>query len=234
MVFWAGIIVSGLFVLWAIRKGFYETWVMLFNSIISIYLALYLRSTVSDYVPAVADSAYSNALVVLLIFVAAYAILTGLSYIFFTSQFDVPFPVILDYIGSGIIGFFNGLLLWSFLCLLISLTPLGQNEILTSYGFGNNFQASNITYINKFITPVNSLVSSRSSLLSTNQVFKDLIKPPEIKRPVKPSRPTFTNEPNESNEPKEPNKPMNTGGSTNRSNIDSNSQNSTMYDILNL
>jgi len=101
MVFWAGIIVSGLFVIWAIRKGFYETWVMLFNSVIAIYLAVFLRPTISEFIPAVADSTYSSAMVVLLVFLAAYAILSGLSYIFFTSQFDVPFPVVLDYIGSG-------------------------------------------------------------------------------------------------------------------------------------
>ena len=159
MIFWIGIAVGGVFVLWAVKKGFYETWVTLFNTVIAIYLAIFLRPTVAMLVPAAADTPYSNALIMLVIWVASFAILSGLSFIFFTSQFDVPFPKVLDYIGSGIIGFCNGLLLWSFVCLLLSVTPIAQQQIMNDIGFGVNFQQSNTANIKFWVNKVNNLVS---------------------------------------------------------------------------
>jgi len=207
MVFWIGIIVGGLFVLWAVWKGFYETWVRLFNSLISIYLAVFLRPTAAVFIPSVADSPYSSAITVFLLFVAFFLILESLSYIFFTSQFDVPFPRILDYIGSGIIGFFNGLLIWSFICLLISVTPVKDKSFFAALGFGKSFQVSNIAYIEKFLDPINSFLSLKSNFTSTNKMITEFIKESEKKEmKQEPSALTFDpNQISDSNNISEPN-----------------------------
>jgi hypothetical protein len=42
MVFWAGILVGGLFIWFAVKIGFYEMWATLFNIVISIYIAIFL------------------------------------------------------------------------------------------------------------------------------------------------------------------------------------------------
>jgi uncharacterized membrane protein required for colicin V production len=210
MVFWIGVIVGGLFVVWAIKKGFYETWVTLFNTVIAIYLAIFLRPTVAPWVQEAADTPYNNALIVLVIWVASFAILSGLSYIFFTSQFNVPFPRVLDIIGSGIIGFCNGFLIWSFVCLLITLTPIAKEQVLTDMGFGDKFQKSNATNIKWWVNKVNNLVSSKSNFLSTDVVIADLMKEAEKKEIQRPRTPS-TNEPNQISEPNkitEPNKPV--------------------------
>jgi hypothetical protein len=211
MIFWIGIAVGGLFVVWGIKKGFYETWVTLFNAIIAIYLAIFLRPTVAMLVPAAGDTPYGSALIMLAIWVASFSILSGLSYIFFTSQFDVPFPRVLDIIGSGIIGFCNGLLVWSFVCILLSVTPIAQNQILVEMGFGANFQQSNTANIIFWADKVNNLVSVKSDFLSTEQAIADLMKTVEKKEVQKPLYPSVNepNKPSESNRASEPNSAKN-------------------------
>jgi uncharacterized membrane protein required for colicin V production len=207
MIFWIGIAVGGAFVVWGIKKGFYETWVTLFNTIIAIYLAIFLRPTVAMLVPAAGDTPYSSMLIMLAIWVASFAILSGLSFIFFTSQFDVPFPRVLDYIGSGVIGFFNGLLVWSFVCILLSVTPIAQNQMLVEMGFGANFKQSNTANIIFWADKVNNLVSVKSDFLSTEQAIADLMKTVEKKEIQKPLSPSVNepNKPSESNRASEPN-----------------------------
>jgi hypothetical protein len=200
MIFWVGIIVSGLFVAWAIKNGLYETWVTLFNTIISTYLAIFLRPVVAPMVQAAADTPYNNALIVLGIWVASFAILSALSFIYFTSQFDVTFPRVLDVIGSGIIGFVNGFLIWSFACLLISLTPVAKEQVLADIGFDLKFQQNNASNIKWWVSKVNNLVSSKSNFLSADVAIADLMKPAEKKEIPRPKTPS-TNEPNQITEP---------------------------------
>jgi hypothetical protein len=211
MIFWIGIAVGGAFVLWGIKKGFYETWVMLFNTIIAIYLAIFLRPTAAMLVPAAGDTPYGSALIMLAIWVASFSILSGLSYIFFTSQFDVPFPRVLDIIGSGIIGFCNGLLVWSFVCILLSVTPIAENQILVEMGFGANFQRSNTANIIFWADKVNNLVSVKSDFLSTEQAITDLMKTVEQKEIQKPLSISAAepNKPSELNRTGEPNSTKN-------------------------
>jgi uncharacterized membrane protein required for colicin V production len=198
MVFWAGIAVGGAFVLWAIKKGFYETWVTLFNTVIAIYLAIFLRPTIVTLLPAAGDTPYSNALIMLVIWVASFTILSGLSYIFFTSNFNVTFPKVIDIIGSGIVGFFNGWLIWSFLCLLLAATPLSQNQIMEEIGFGAAFRQTNNAYIKLWVDKVNNLVSVKSDFLSTDAAITELMNPVEKKEVKKQRRVSPVNEPNSS------------------------------------
>lgn len=41
MAFWIGLLVAIIFAAMAIKVGLYETWAMLFNIIISVYLAVF-------------------------------------------------------------------------------------------------------------------------------------------------------------------------------------------------
>lgn len=43
MVFWIAILVGGAFVWLGVRMGFYQSWCLLFNIVVSIYLAIFLR-----------------------------------------------------------------------------------------------------------------------------------------------------------------------------------------------
>ena len=145
MVFWIGILVGGLFAWLTIKMlGFYETWAMLFNIVISIYLAVFLRPTIADILPAAGNTPYSSALTIIAIAIASFAILHGISYVFFTSQFSVSFPRVLDILGTGFLGFLAGLLVWSFVSLLICIMPISQSSVVKTIGFGSQIDQANI------------------------------------------------------------------------------------------
>jgi hypothetical protein len=148
MVFWVAILVGALFVWLAVRMGFYETWVLLFNVIISMYIAIFLAPIVSELAPAPGGAAsYSTALSMALLAGGCFAVLHGLSYVFLTGQFSIPFPRMLDIVFSGILGFVAGFLVLSFLALVLATTPLADNSIVAGIGLGGPSQQTNISCI---------------------------------------------------------------------------------------
>jgi len=134
MVFWVGILVGAFFVWLAVGRGFYETWTMLFNVVISIYTAVYLTPVIVEIIPAAGETAYGNAMMLTALAVAVFAILYVISLTFLTGQFKVAFPKLFDNLGAGVLGFLAGLLVWSFVVLLISATPIGKNDFAKSIG----------------------------------------------------------------------------------------------------
>ncbi len=148
MVFWIAILVGALFVWLAVRMGFYETWVLLFNVIISMYIAIFLAPIVSELAPAPGGaSSYGMALSMVLLAGGCFAVLHGLSYVFLTGQFSIPFPRMLDVVFSGILGFVAGFLVLSFLALVLATTPLADNSIVAGIGLGGSSQQTNISCI---------------------------------------------------------------------------------------
>jgi hypothetical protein len=199
MVFWMGILVSGLFACFAIKKGFYETWALGFNIIISIYVAVSLSQVVADIVP-IGDVAYSKTLTVLATAVVCFLILNSISYTFITGQFRILFPKIFDVVGAGLFGFLAGFLIWSFASLLFMTTPIAENAFVKDIGFDAKVQQTNISYISWWCSTVNKIVSSQDGKQTTQQTINWLLesnKPkakgsaagiPEPNKPVKPNK----------------------------------------------
>jgi hypothetical protein len=196
MVFWIGILVGGTFAWLVIKLGFYQTWALVFNIIISIYLSLYLQPVIAN-IPAVGDTPYSNALTMIVIALASFMVLHGISYTFLTGQFNVSFPKVFDILGSGLLGFLAGFLVWSFLSLLIYITPVSQNTFVKGIGFKDEFQQTSISYISRFCNLVNAIVSQDNEN-SAEQTIDKLLngakskaqkKTPEKPEPVKPAKP---------------------------------------------
>jgi hypothetical protein len=200
MAFWIGILVGGIFVWLAIKLRFYQTWVLIFNIIISIYLSLYLRPVIAN-IPAVGDTPYSNALTVIAVALASFLILHGISYTFLTGQFNVSFPKVFDTLGTGLLGFLAGFLVWSFLSLLIYITPASQNTFVKGVGFDDGYRKTAVSYISRFCNLVNAVVSSPDNEYSAEQTISKLLKGPESKarekkpekpKPVEPAKPSKT------------------------------------------
>ena len=198
MVFWIGILVGGLFAWFAIRMGFYETWVMLFNIVISVYLGVFLGPIIANIV-AVADAPYSNVLAILAIAIASFLILYGISYIFFTSQFNIPFPKVFDILVAGFLGFLAGFLVWSFVSFLVCITPISQNTFVKEIGFGSQFERTNVPYISWWCNLVNKVVSRQDSEDSTKEAISGL------RKSVRKKTPDKTDNQAEQSKPAEPN-----------------------------
>ena len=181
MVFWIGILVSGAFAWFAIKRGFYETWTLVFNIVIAIYLAVFLGPIIANIVPAVRDTAYNNALTMLATAIGSFLILHGISYTFVTGQFSISFPKIFDTLGTGFLGFLTGFLVWSFVSLLICITPISQNSFVKEIGFSSQFQQTSVSYISRFCNLVNAVVSSQDNEHTTQQALSGLLKNAESK-----------------------------------------------------
>ena len=175
MIFWAGVLVAAAFAWLAIKVGFYETWAFVFNILISVYLAIFLGPVLADILPAAGENICRTILTMTGTAIAAFLILHGISYIFFTSQFSTSFPKILDILGAGFLGFLAGLLVWSFASLLIFMTPISKSSFLKNIGFNNQFEQANISYIGFWCELVNRVVSTEANPYSTEEAINDAI-----------------------------------------------------------
>jgi|GEM_PF-745166 len=145
MVFWIAILAGAAFVWLAVRTGFYQSWGLLFNVVVSIYLAVFLAPAVADWAPASGGaSGYGLTLSLMALAGGCFAILYGLSYVFLTGQFTIPFPKVLDVLVAGVLGFVAGFLVLSFAALVITLSPLAQHKMLSTLGFSRQDQKANI------------------------------------------------------------------------------------------
>lgn len=193
MVFWIGILAGITFVFLAIKTGFFETWAMLFNIVISVYLGIFLRPMIVELFPTAGSTVYGNTLTILAAAGGAFAILHSTSYIFFTGQFNVPFPKVLDFLGSAFLGFLAGLLVWSFVMLLICTSPISQNNTIKAMGLSTEeFQQSNASYLVWWCDVIHNIVSNQDDGDGAEKLISDILKESEKKtrdRVVVPSEP---------------------------------------------
>jgi hypothetical protein len=145
MVFWIAILTGAGFAWLAVRLKFYATWVLFFNVLVSAYVSIFLAPAVADFAPVAGGAAsYGVALSMVVLAGGCFAILHGLSYVFLTGQFNIPFPRVFDVLLSGLLGFTTGFLILSFAATVLTTTPLAQHEIVGAVGFNRQSQQANI------------------------------------------------------------------------------------------
>jgi hypothetical protein len=203
MAFWFGILIGGICAWYAVGVGFYETWTMLFNIIISVYLAVFLRPVIVN-LPAVSDTPYTNALTMLAIAIASFAILQGITYTFLTGQFKVSFPRIFNTLGTGFLGFLAGFLIWNFVSFLIFITPISQDTFMKGFGFKEQFRQSNVSYLSGWCNLVDTVVSSRDSKMTSEEAISGLLKSTKPEARIKPAEQAEPSEPKEEVRPGPP------------------------------
>ncbi|MBN1509915.1 MAG: CvpA family protein [Sedimentisphaerales bacterium] len=160
MVFWIAILSGVLFIWVAVRLRFYATWVLLFNILVSIYVSIFLAPIVAEFAPAPGGAAsYGMALSMLVLAGGCFAILHGLSYVFLTGQFNIPFPAVFDIVLSGLLGFIAGFLVLSFVAIILTTTPLAQHEMVSSLGLNEQSQQSNIACLVRCCNLIHSLTA---------------------------------------------------------------------------
>jgi hypothetical protein len=196
MVFWIAILVGVLFVWLAVRMGFYDTWSLLFNVVVSIYVAIFLAPLVARLAPASGGaSPYGMALSMIVLSGGCFAILYGLSYVFLTGQFSVRFPRFFDILLAGALGFVAGFLILSFAALVIATTPLARHKLVGSIGFSRQSQRPNIACIAWCCDLVHAVARFEPSDNATQAAVERLLeKAKEISPPSNPPQ-ADTNEP---------------------------------------
>ncbi len=195
MVFWASILAGGFFAWLAIRIGFYEMWTMLFNIVISIYVAVFMTPVIVNVVPAAGDTSYGNALTLAATATGSFLILYGISYVFLTGQFNISFPKVFDLVFAGLLGFFAGSLIFSFAALVITVTPISQSSLAGKIGLDGRSQRSNIAYICWWCDAVDLIASSPGRKTTAEQTINALLSSTQPGPPDETDKQTDPNKP---------------------------------------
>ena len=171
MLLLAGILAGGFCVWFAIKIGFYETWAMLFNIVIAIFTALFLARPIINFLPEDAlNIPCRDALILAIIAAGTFLILYGITYILFTSQFKVILPKIFDILLAGLLGFFGGFLVLSFIALIIFLTPIGAYTGMDDASIEYNMSSSYWLF-----DGIHSIVSMKDNEITTEQIIEQLL-----------------------------------------------------------
>jgi len=176
MVFWIAILIGALFAWLGVRLGFYETWILCFNVIVSIYVAIFLAPLVVDFAPGTGQAAaYCLALSLIVLAGGSFAILQGMSYVCLTGQFSIPFPRILDLLFSGLLAFAAGFLILSFVAIVLTTTPLAAHSIVSTIGFTPEAQSPNIACLARGCDLIHALVGSEAEGHTPRQALDRLL-----------------------------------------------------------
>lgn len=183
MVFWVAVLIGGLFAWAAAQVGFFASWIMLFNLVLSAYLAIFVGPLIVDSIPATTDTAYGYALVLLTVGIATLVTSYAICYACLSGRLRVEFPHLMDKIGAGILGFLGGFLVSSFLGFAVSLTPLPEMDSLKSLGLDAGSQRATRSYICWWCDVLHGFVGSSDSGVTSEEVVASLLErvapPPE-------------------------------------------------------
>lgn len=175
MILWLTILASGLFVLLAVKIGFYEIIILFFNTLISVYLAIFLTPVVTGLIPVTIYREYNIILAMIVIAASAFLILYGITSVFLTGRFKVPMPKIFDLLFAGFWGFLTGFLIFSFVAFLICLAPISQSDFIKRIGFDREAQRYNISYICGLCNPINWAVASKENKITSQKAIERLL-----------------------------------------------------------
>ncbi len=174
MTLWIGIVLALIIAALMAKKGLYETWTLLFNVVIAVYLGLTVGPVLKGLLGV--QGRGGEVFVMLGTAVISLTVLYLFSYVIFLSQFQVTFPKILDFAGGGLLGFLTGLLIWSFVAFLISVSPLGGGGTLGKIGFNSDSLQSSTGYMTWWTGIIHGLVSADRKEDTIDQTVDVLVK----------------------------------------------------------
>ncbi len=199
MIFWAGIVIAIMLAAGCARRGLYETWALAFSSVMAIYIAIFAEPFASEMLPSASETPFGDMLVVAGLAVAAFIILNGISLVFATGHFSVPFPKILDIGTAGLLGFATGFVLWNFGAFVVCNAPVFPKDFAAKISYDDRVRDFNVKVFSVPCNAVNMIVSTDDNF-ATQQAVENLLgkvakKKTEATAPkiIKPRRPAEPN-----------------------------------------
>jgi len=124
------IVAALLFALLGIRLGYYRSWAMLFNILVSIYLAVMLAPVVPGLLANVRDFHYRYPAFIIIVAIIIFTILQLFTN-YLTGAFEASYHRKFEIISSAIIGFISGYLLITFIFFVICLVPSTKPKFIS-------------------------------------------------------------------------------------------------------
>ncbi len=198
--------VAVLFAYSAIKLGFYHAWTMLFNFVIAVYVAVRISPVIEEFLPVAMGGQYGKTMALLATGLVTFLVLHGIAYVLLIGQFEVTFPRVVNTLGSGILGFLTGFLIWSFGTLVVCTTPFCQQQYVKELGFDvKTFEEAKMQpYLVWWCSFLDKLVASGEGPVSAEQTIKDLLIKPAKNTPANARPRTASLRPVDSNDPNKP------------------------------
>ena len=111
-----------LFAVIGVRLGYFRAWVMFFNILVSIYLAVMLAPVVPGLIPHVEDFHYRYPAFIIVVAIILFSGLHAIA-ISLMKTFEASCHRIFDLVSSAVLGFISGYLLIVFIFFVICLIP---------------------------------------------------------------------------------------------------------------
>jgi hypothetical protein len=148
---------------------------MLFNLVLSAYLAIFVGPLIVDSIPATTDTPYGYALVLLTVAIATLVTSYAICYTCLSGRLRVEFPHLMDKIGAGVLGFLGGFLVSSFVGFAVSLTPLPEMDALKPLGLDAGSQRATRSYICWWCDVLHGFVGSSDSGVTSEEAVALLL-----------------------------------------------------------
>lgn len=107
------------------KKTWYPAWAFLFNVIVAIYLGVMIAPQIVENLSIIqtylGNFAYSGC--ILAIAAVFFIIAQLLTFRYLTAVYSVSFPLLLNSIGSAVVGFFIGAAIAGFVIFLVNISP---------------------------------------------------------------------------------------------------------------
>jgi len=174
MVFWMAVAAGALFAWMAVRIGFFASWIMFFNLVLSAYVAIFLSPVIIASIPVATETSYGYALVFLSTATATLLIAYAACYACLSGRLRIEFPRVFDGLAAGLLGFLSGFLVWSFVGLSICLTPLPEMDSLKPLGFGGPAQETNTSFVCWWCDRLHNMVKSSDTDLTSGEAVQML------------------------------------------------------------
>jgi hypothetical protein len=175
VVFWLALLVGALFARTGIRIGFVKTWIVLFNVVVAVYIAVAVTPVFCDMFSRPRAGSDVPALALFGIASGACAALHAVAYAMFRGGVVLSLPKAVESVGAGLLGFCLGFLLVSFLGLVICLAPFAQHPLALQAGLGPQSQQTNLLSVCWSFDVVNAVVNSGERRISGRDAIVELL-----------------------------------------------------------
>jgi hypothetical protein len=181
MVIWAGIVIAIMLAVGCAKRGLYETWALVFSSVMAVYIAIFAEPFASAALPSASETPFGYMLVVAGLAIGTFIILNGISLISATGHFSVPFPKLLDISTAVVLGFATGFLLWNFGAFVVCNAPVFPKDFAATINYDERVRDFNVKVFSAPCNAVNMIVAKDDSL-TTQQAVDNLLAKIEKKK----------------------------------------------------
>jgi len=175
MIFGVALLVAGFFAWLGSRLGFYGSWILLWNLVLSAYMGVFLTPMLVALIPQAAAAQNGYALTAIGVFAATLLLAYGISIAVLRGRLIAEFDWAWDTFGGGLLGFLAGFLACGFWAFSLCLTPYAQTDSCKRLGLDVESQRATLSYVTGWCGMLHFVVSSTDAPLTARQAVTALL-----------------------------------------------------------